>query len=184
MSWLDAFVPRAVVSSVSEIDFDELAARGIEGLIIDVDNTLLAHGVPDLDPERAEWARRAAERFSCCLLSNSVRGIRVRRLSKQLGVPGLAVWHWDRKPLRGGFRRALAITGTTPEHTAMIGDQLLTDIFGGNRCGLYTIWVERIAPKEFVLTRGMHRPIERFVVRRLVQEGLLPDPNAQAGDHA
>jgi len=180
MGFLDAFVPDEAVGSVSEIDLDALAARGIEGLLLDLDNTLLAHGTLAMTADRAQWARRAAERFSCCLLSNSVRGRRVRRLSGELGVPGIAVWHWGRKPLSGGFRRAMSITGTSPEQTAMIGDQLLSDILGGNRTGLHTIWVERIDPCEFVVTRHVHRPIETWIARRLERAGLIPDPRADA----
>ena len=57
--------------------------------------------------------------------------------------------------------------GSTPAATAMIGDQVMTDIIAGNRAGLHTIWVERIAEHEFVLTRQIHRRIERFVAKRM-----------------
>ena len=177
MGWLSDCVPDEVVRSVTAIDLDALAARGIEGLIIDVDNTLLAHGVREMDTERREWARQAVGRFRVCLLSNSVRGRRARRLSQLLGCPGVSVWDWRRKPFGGGFRRATAITGTAPEHTAMIGDQLLTDVLAGNRCGLYTIWVERISPREFIGTRA-NRIIEGWCARRLRRAGMLP-PHGQ-----
>ena len=185
MSWLNDCVPDEVVRSVAEIDLDALAARGIEGLIIDVDNTLLAHGVREMDPERLEWARRAVGRLRVCLLSNSVRGRRARRLSQLLGCPGVSVWDWRRKPFGGGFRRAMAITGTAPEHTAMIGDQLVSDVLGGNRAGLHTIWVEPIHPREFVLTRLVNRRLERIICERLAVRGVaMPQPAAQAKEDA
>lgn len=167
MGLLDNYVPDAIAHSVSDIDLGELAERGIRGLLIDVDNTLIGHCAPEMTPERLEWAREAVERFEVCLLSNSVRGKRMRRVAELLGCPGIAAWKLDRKPLRGGFRRALGITGTSPQESAMIGDQLVTDILGGNRAGLHTIWVERILEREFVFTRHVQRRIERLIVRRL-----------------
>jgi HAD superfamily phosphatase (TIGR01668 family) len=183
MGWLDSFVPDEVVPSVTEIDLDALAARGIEGLIIDVDNTLLAYGVLEIDPERLAWARRAVERFRVCLLSNSLRGRRMRWLSELLGVPGLAVWDWNRKPFRGGLRRALVRTGTAPERTAMIGDQLISDMLGGNRVGLYTILVAPIHTREFVVTRYINRRLERMIRKRLAVRGVIvPEPEEARDD--
>ncbi|MGC9318130.1 MAG: YqeG family HAD IIIA-type phosphatase [Armatimonadota bacterium] len=183
MGMLSAFAPDQVARCVTEIDLDALAERGTEGLLIDVDNTLLGHGAPGIEPERLAWARRATERFPVCLLSNSVRGLRVRQVSRELGVPGISVWHWQRKPLSGGYRRALAEIGTEPERTAMIGDQLMTDIWGANRCGLYTIWVQPVSPREFVFTRHVHRRLEACIARKLTAAGLMP-PYPEAGDEA
>jgi len=184
MGWLDGFVPDEVVRSAAEVDLDALAARGIEGLVIDVDNTLLAHGTLEVEPERLAWARRAVERFRVCLLSNSISGKRVRWLSELLGVPGLAVWNWNRKPLRGGFRRALALTGTAPERTAMIGDQLLSDMLGGNRAGLHTILVTPIHAREFVVTRHVNRRLERLIRERLAARGVELPLNEEERDDA
>ncbi len=167
MGLLDVFRPDQVVHGVTSIDLDALAERGIEGLLIDVDNTLIAHGVGELTPERLDWAERAVERFRVCLVSNSMTGRRMRRLANTLGIPGLAVWHWDRKPFTGGVRRAMRLIGSTPRTTAMIGDQVMTDILAGNRAGLHTIWVQKIAEAESIFTRILHRPLEGRIVKRL-----------------
>lgn len=167
MGMLDAFRPDQVVRGVTSIDLDALAERGIEALLIDVDNTLIAHGVAELSPERLEWARRAVQRFEVCLVSNSMTGRRMRRLADVLGIPGIAVWHWNRKPFTGGVRRAMRMIGSTPETTAMIGDQVMTDVLAGNRAGLHTIWVQQIAEAESISTRILHRPFERCITRRL-----------------
>ena len=55
----------------------------------------------------------------------------------------------------------------------MIGDQLLTDMWGGNRCGLYTILVEPLSPREFIGTRVISRPLEKIVLSSLRRQGLL-----------
>lgn len=172
----DNFRPDEVVTSVAEIDLDALSERGIEGLLIDVDNTIIAHGSPEVSPARLDWMERACDRFKVCLVSNSVTGRRMRRLAEAMGIPGINVWHWDRKPLTGGVKRAMRMLGTEPANTAMIGDQVMTDVIAGNRSGVYTIWVEKIAEHEFILTRILHRGIEEFVAKRM---GFWPEPGEE-----
>lgn len=176
MGLLDSFRPDEVVTSVIDIDLDALQQRGIEGLLIDVDNTLIAHGAPELSPERLDWVEQAVSRFKVCLVSNSITGRRMRRLAEAMGIPGINVWHWDRKPLCGGVRRAMRMIGTTPETSAMIGDQVMTDVIAGNRAGLHTVWVDRIAEHEFILTRLVHRTIEKLVARRM---GFWPEESRE-----
>jgi HAD superfamily phosphatase (TIGR01668 family) len=173
--------PDEMAASVSEVDLDALAERGIEGLLLDVDNTLVGCD-RDISEATNEWLARAKESFSLCLLSNSVRGKRMRRLAEQISIPGIAVYGLRRKPFRGGVMAALELTGTSPERTALIGDQLLTDIAAGNRSGLHTIWVEKISPREFIGTR-LNRIIESYFARRLERAGLMPPraPHKEAG---
>lgn len=177
MGLWDIFRPDEVVVSVADIDLDALERRGIEALLIDVDNTLIAHGTPEVTPDRLEWAERAGESFKLCLVSNSITGRRMRRLAEAMGIPGINVWTWDRKPFTAGVRRAMRELGSTPETTAMIGDQVMTDVIAGNRAGLYTIWVDRISEEEFIFTRAIHRRMEEFVARRM---GFWPETAEEA----
>jgi len=172
--------PDEVAQRVADINLAALRERGIEGIVVDVDNTLVPWGSCEMDSATEAWVQRAKQDFSVCLLSNSVRGRRVRRLAARLGVPGVSAWGVGRKPLAGGFLRALRTTHSTPEKAAMIGDQLLADVLGGNRCGMYTIWVKLISEHEFIGTR-LARVIERRCARKLRASGLLRDGGALAG---
>jgi len=55
----------------------------------------------------------------------------------------------------------------------MIGDQLLTDIFGGNRMGMHTIMVHTLSDSEFFVTR-INRWIEALIRAWLVRQGRWP----------
>jgi predicted HAD superfamily phosphohydrolase YqeG len=77
-----------------------------------------------------------------------------------LHVPGNAS-----KPRRRGLRIALSLLGTAPAETAMVGDQLFTDVLAGNRLGLTTILVNPLTPAEFLGTRLISRTAERLVLR-------------------
>ena len=64
-----------------------------------------------------------------------------QRFAEALGVPyeGHAG-----KPKSGGFQRAMGRMGVTPAQTAIVGDQIFTDIWGGNNAGVLTLLVHPI----------------------------------------
>ena len=98
-----------------------------------------------------------------CIVSNNSRG-RVGSIAGLMDLPAVprAV-----KPFVSSFRRALKLTGTLPGETALVGDQIFTDILGGNLTGLYTILVVPMKGKEFWGTRLFNRPLEKIVLARL-----------------
>jgi len=60
----------------------------------------------------------------------------------------------------------LEIMGVSGDQAAVIGDQIFTDILGGNRAGLYTILVKPLARREFMGTK-IARSLELLVLRYL-----------------
>lgn len=163
--------PDAVYESLFDIDLDALAARGIRGLIVDLDNTLVAYGDSSVPDKAREWVHDVRERgFSICITSNA-REARVRSFSEAFNIPGIAN---AAKPIRRAFRRAMRLMGTTPPETAIIGDQVFTDVLGGNRINVYTILVNPLSTTELSATRVMRR-LERKVLKRLVRRGLLDE---------
>ena len=153
--------PSTQVPTIYDIDLGALRARGIRGVILDLDNTIVPWGAHEVGPRLPTWiaAARAAD-LQLCIVSNNM-GSRVTSIANQLGLP---VVTWALKPRRRAIRRALVVMGTTPDATALVGDQLLTDILGGNRLGLHTILVRPQSDREFVLTR-LARSLERLLLR-------------------
>jgi len=163
--------PHRYAHSVLEVLPEELSERGIEGLILDLDNTLVRWAREDLTEEILAWIaaiRGAGIKF--CLLSNSVLSRRVERVAEIFGCPNIRK---ARKPRADGFHRAMKAMGTTPATTAIIGDQMFTDIIGGNRVGIYTIMVKPMSKGEFVYTRLVHRPPESLLLRLFRKRGHL-----------
>jgi putative phosphatase len=153
--------PSTQVPTIYDIDLDALRARGIRGVILDLDNTIVPWGAREVGPRLPLWiaAARAAG-LRLCIVSNNM-GSRVTSIANRLGLP---VVTWALKPRRRAIRRALLVMGTTPDATALVGDQLFTDILGGNRLGLHTILVRPQGQREFVLTR-LVRWLERLLGR-------------------
>ncbi|MGE5508009.1 MAG: YqeG family HAD IIIA-type phosphatase [Chitinophagales bacterium] len=162
---LEAFRPAELAGAVPRIDLERLWAGGIRGFVLDVDNTLCVWdlGSPQVPQDVVDWAERAKARgFKLCIISNG-RPARIAAVGERLGIPAIAR---ARKPFGSGFRRALALLGTAPEATAMVGDQLLTDVLGANRMGLRSILVPALSCREFIGTK-VNRMVEG-VLRRLL----------------
>jgi HAD superfamily phosphatase (TIGR01668 family) len=163
MPVLDLLRPTLHYERVEQIDLAALRRQGIRALILDLDNTLVPFSRPR--PARAvvRWVQEAIRQgFRPVILSNNGRG-RVREVAERLGVPCIAK---ARKPLAASYRRALTLVGARPAETAVVGDQVFTDVLGGNRLGLLTILVRPLEEREFVGTRLL-RHVERAVLRRL-----------------
>ncbi|MDQ7819448.1 MAG: YqeG family HAD IIIA-type phosphatase [Armatimonadota bacterium] len=173
--------PSRTAASVLDLSPQDLRAGGVRGLILDLDNTVVPWGsaAPSADVVRWVSAVRAAG-LAVCIVSNSFTS-RARRVGEILGVP---VVSWAAKPAPWAFRRALRVLGTAPAQTALVGDQLFTDILGGNLLGLRTILVEPLSPREFVTTRWVRRL--EAAVRRMVGGGpgggTAGDSHQQPGD--
>lgn len=162
---LETFRPAELADAVPRLDLERLWRQGIRGFVLDVDNTLCAWdlGRPEVPEAVVEWVTRAKGRgFSLCIISNGRPG-RIAAVGERLGIPAIAR---ARKPFGSGYRRALALLGTAPAATAMVGDQLLTDILGANRMGLHSILVPALSCREFAGTK-INRMIEA-VLRRFL----------------
>jgi hypothetical protein len=156
---LNIFRPRHTVRRFDELNCEVLQRSGIRGVMIDLDNTLVPWPSIDIDPAAEEWVQRLqSEGIQVCLVTNALHRTRARTAAKPLGVPWV---HQASKPLWTGFQRGMEILGTTPEETAMVGDQVFTDIFGGNLLGLFTVLVDPLGTRDAFLTKLLQRPFER-----------------------
>lgn len=128
--------------SIYQVTGQTLARRGIRLLLADLDNTLVPYGVPLPDDRLLAWRDDLASHgVTLFILSNNRHEDRPRTFAQGLGVPYIG--HAG-KPKIPSFYQAMAQTGVTREQTAIIGDQVFTDVLGGNRAGVSTILVKPI----------------------------------------
>lgn len=149
-------------AGINDIPYEELWREGLRGLIFDIDNTLVPFDVPEpTEPVIELFAGVRGMGFKVCLLSNN-SGERVTAFNGRLNA--FAV-HKALKPRLKGLKRALNMMGVSAGETALIGDQLFTDILCGNRCGLYTILVKPVSDRDEFTVR-LKRGTERLFMRR------------------
>lgn len=162
--------------SLADVDINALKAEGIRGLVLDLDNTITSWRSLEVSDDILAWLDRArAAGLELCIISNSSKFQRVAELSERLRMPASA--RPGLKPFGPGFRRGLEILGTPPEATAAIGDQIFSDVLGGNRSGLYTVFVAPMSRSEFVATKVV-RIVERVALWLLRRRGMFPESAA------
>jgi HAD superfamily phosphatase (TIGR01668 family) len=172
---LKKLTPDLYVKSIYHIDLDDLQRRGIRAIITDLDNTLVAWDDPLPNQRLIAWLKGAqAKGFSVYIVSNNSRD-RVQKFARAFGVPAISK---AVKPRRGAFRAACEAMGVETREAAIVGDQIFTDVLGGNRLGAYTILVVPVSDKEFFGTKIM-RMLERLVLRRLKAWGLTASPDEE-----
>ncbi|WIF95191.1 YqeG family HAD IIIA-type phosphatase [Caminicella sporogenes] len=156
-------IPKLYVDSIFDINLDELKKRGIKNLIVDIDNTLVAWDKKTAPRSVIQWFDEVKKKgFNICLVSNNTED-RVVKFTENIEI---AAFHRAKKPFKTTFYKAMNYMKANKKNTAVIGDQIFTDILGGNRVGLYTILVVPIESKEFWWTQ-LVRKIERFILKKI-----------------
>ena len=146
------------VSAVTQIDPVYLKELGLKAVLLDLDNTIVRRDALHFPPDVSNWISELRSLgFKLCIVSNNSRG-RVGTIAGLMDLPAVprAV-----KPFVSCFRRALEIDGNVTRRDSPGGDQIFTDILGGNLTGLYTILVVPMKGKEFWGTRLFSRPLEK-----------------------
>ncbi len=151
--------PDAHFQSVKEIKLDFLQKNKIKALILDVDNTLIDYD-KNLEEDVIKWAKGLKEQgIKLYILSNSNKKEKVQKVAKKLEIE---YEYFAKKPLKGGFKKVQKKLDEKSENIAIVGDQIFTDVIGGNRCKMFTILVEPIDQKDIWITM-IKRPIEELI---------------------
>ena len=154
--------PDLYYSSLLAVDLDDLEARGIRAIILDLDNTILPRDTGVLDDWARHWARDARRRFKLCIVTNNTAAYPAA-IARELdvGIVSRAL-----KPTPIGLRRAMRMLQAVPGETAVIGDQLFTDVLGGNLAGLTTVLVDPLVRYDLPHTLVLRRLTGRVMAGR------------------
>jgi HAD superfamily phosphatase (TIGR01668 family) len=156
--------PHDVIDDILSITPEFLARRGLRGLLLDLDNTLVPYGSYEEAAAAGmfRWARELRDSGTGLYLLSNATGRRAAFWLERLGFSGVGL---AGKPHPRAYRRALAELGLPAHQVGMVGDQLFTDVLGGNLSGMHTILVRPIINNSLPHTR-LARQLERAVLRR------------------
>jgi putative phosphatase len=155
--------PDGMADRVEDITLERLTSMGVRGVALDLDNTIVPWHTADVTPAVSAWVsaiRQGGMRM--CLVTNNYAS-HAADVARDLGIPIVA---GALKPLPVAFRSALAALGVPAANSAVIGDQLFTDVLGGKLLGMQAILVKPIGGREFFTTRLM-RMMERPLLARM-----------------
>ena len=176
--------PNLYYTKVEEITIQELIKNKIKLLILDVDNTLIDY-YKNLSDSVINWSKEMkGQGIKLYILSNTNEGetdgsveseacsqrmfkiltegqkLTTTKVAQKLNIP---YKHFAMKPLKRGFKKIEKETQIQAENIAVVGDQIFTDVLGGNRSGMFTILVEPIDNKKDYWYTAWKRPIENKI---------------------
>lgn len=157
------FYPTYKFKNVENIPYSLIEENKIKLIMLDMDNTIINYDEKKYSKELEEWSRRMRRNgIKLYILSNSLFGNLVKKVADELGMK---YCYNAGKPFLKGFNKIMQIENIEKDYMLMVGDQIFTDIFGGNRFGIKTILVDPIDKKERIHTK-FKRPFEKIVLKR------------------
>ncbi|MCL2165121.1 MAG: YqeG family HAD IIIA-type phosphatase [Oscillospiraceae bacterium] len=158
---LEKLFPDIIYESIYDIDFCALKRKGISGLILDIDNTLIKPSERRPGDRLLGWLKSLEEGgFQFCVLSNAGRK-RTEAFARGLDIFAI---HKAGKPSKKGFYMAMEIMRLERSEVCMVGDQLFTDVLGAKRLGIYCIYTKPIVFRE-VFTVMLKRLPEAVILK-------------------
>ena len=160
-------LPMWKVESITELTPEILEEKGIKLLMLDFDNTIVPYTTNEPTPEMAQWLQKmTASSVEICVVSNSKKN-RVKIFCDEYGIP--CITHAN-KPGTKGIRECLSRYNLPKENCALAGDQIYTDVLGGNCAGVQSILVKAIHNHNFWLkARGvLELPFRALAWRRSI----------------
>lgn len=153
--------PKKYYPNIYEVDYKELKKEGIKCLLFDLDNTCIGYKETEPNDRLKELFQKLKQmNYKIIIFSNA----RKKRLEpfKELDI----VCHpFSKKPLQGNFKKIIKKYSYQKEEVCIIGDQLFTDILGGNKAGITTCLVDPLTNEDFIITK-IFRIIEKRILKR------------------
>lgn len=166
---MEKYVPDIYQKSIYDINYQKLWNQGIKCLMFDLDNTLVTPSTKKpTDDVKNLFKKLKKMGFRVIIFSNSSKR-RVKPFKDELEVDCSAS---SRKPCKKKFLKVLSFYNYTITEVAIIGDQIMTDVLGGNKIGILTILVTPICKKDMILTK-FNRIAERIVIRKMSKKSLF-----------
>ena len=158
---LERFFPHIYVQSIYDLPVEKLKEKGIKGLIFDIDNTIAPFDMVHPDEKLIEFIEKLREDgFQIGILSNNSKE-RVQLFNRNLKTFAI---HKAGKPGIKKIKKAMVKLGVTPKTTAMIGDQVFTDMWCGHRAGVLCILTAPICERDQLVTK-IKRGLEKKVLK-------------------
>lgn len=157
MNWY----PKLYLNNIKEITPEILKKYQLKGLILDVDNTLIDYHKNILMGAQKWIKQMEQEGIKLCIVSNSNQKEKVEKVAQKLEIPYI---YFAFKPLKFGFHKAQKIMQLESKQIGVVGDQILTDVIGANRCHMFSILVKPLHEKDIWITK-LKRPLENKIIQ-------------------
>lgn len=146
------FRPDYYFPDIFSVNPVRLRRHGIRLAVIDMDNTLISAVETEIsDRAKTYIARLRDAGIQPVVMSNNFSSVTEKRC-RQLNID---FFSFSMKPLLTGYRRVLRKYAFDASETAVIGDQVFTDIAGGSRMHMMTILVDPLTDQNHIFGKGV-----------------------------
>lgn len=135
---MSIFVPKLILKDVTDITLTLLEKYKISALVLDVDNTLTVHGSQEVQEKILDWISLMKKNGIGLILVSNNSPARIAPFAQKIDIPFIAM---GLKPMTHGFTKAITLLNRRNNEVAVVGDQIYTDVLGGNIKGIFTILV-------------------------------------------
>lgn len=143
---MSKLIPDYVFDKIYDITPELLQSHGVRAVLIDLDGTMVSHKTA-LPPESLRaFVQSLHEAGIKVLVFSNNREARVQKFCSPLGVDFISR---AGKPFLSGYHQASKRIGVPLTACAVVGDQIFTDVFGGNRVGALTCYVQTLDRRFF-----------------------------------
>ena len=159
---LKAFFPDMDVENVFCLDDKFFSTYNIKGVIFDIDNTLVTHDTVTPPEDILGYFKTLEDMgIKIAIVSNNHKE-RVDLFCESLGYPYIArAW----KPFKKNLTEIQNRLNLKKEEICLVGDQIFTDIYGGNRMGYFSVLVTAVGENETRLV-ALKRIFEKLVIKQ------------------
>ena len=166
---MNKYIPKIYKKNIFDIDYKILKKNHIKCLMFDLDNTLLGVNKDIPEKKTCDLIKKLKNDFNIVIVSNNTNDKRLSLASQKLEIDYVK---FALKPFSKGFRKVKKKYNLKKEEMCIIGDQIVTDVLGGNRYNIYTILVDPISNVELKVT-GVNRFFEKKILKKLGKKNLL-----------
>ena len=162
------FYPNMYQKNIQDINYKKLKKLGIKYLIFDLDNTIALIDQHVITDDTKRLLMELKNDFQIIIISNNITK-RVKSYADYLECDFVAN---AAKPLSKGYQKIKNKYGLKKEEMCMIGDQIVTDIYGGNHYGMFTILVDPLGEKDLKIT-SLNRFIEKKILKHYEKKQIM-----------
>ena len=157
---MKVFKPKSYYKSIFDVNYEYLKKKKIKVIIFDLDNTIITVDEELPNEKIKNLFEKLSNDFKIFIASNNKKE-RVRRIGKYMNVHA---FYSVVKPTKKIRKLLLKKYDVKMDEVAIIGDQVVTDIFMGNRLKMYTILVDPLGEKDLKITY-FNRWLERRIIK-------------------
>ena len=161
-------IPDYSFPNTTDISPSFLKQKGIKFMMIDLDNTLAAYDEYAPSESISKWMSSIkASGITAALVSNSTRVMRVYTFAETFDINSVAR---ARKPSPFNMLHLMETAGFNANESALIGDQIFTDVLAANRAQVVSIIVK---PRKFTNVFLALRYYAEFPIRFFTRNKMM-----------